>query len=589
MYHTRHIRLFESAIRELAARGHRIHLAFEGMDAHVTAKEGASLARRLCAEHHNVTAGPARRRDDLWAPLATSLRRSIDYLRYLSPPYEHTPKLRRRAKRHVPRAVVWLTRCPGIRSPRGLAALDRVLRQLERAVPRNPAVEEFIRSQRADIVLVTPLVAEPLQADCVRSALALGVRTALCVASWDNLTNKGLVRDIPQRVYVWNQDQVREGVELHGIPPERMVATGAHSYDQWFDRTPATTPEEFREQVGLPADRPIVLYLCSSHFVSHNEPDFVERWIRGLRSHRDPALREASVLIRPHPKSGGRWADSELGRLPGVTVWPPTGETTTSEEAKAGYFDSMHHCAAVVGLNTSGLIESTILGRPVLTVMLPEFEETQEGTLHFRYLLEENGGPLVSARSLDQHLVQLAGVLRDDAASGAHDGFLTRFVRPHGLDQPATPILADVIEEQLRTPAPEAVASRTHQVVLAGALRPLAVVSARASASRLNPGRRMALQRKRLTGRYRHGVRQLRRRVQRTRTAVLRRSRYASRALRRARKAVWRRGAALAGRFRRAKAPPDSACAASDGKAGGRPDVVREAAADAPRRERAGT
>ncbi len=92
------------------------------------------------------------------------------------------------------------------------------------------------------------------------------------------------------------------------------------------------------------------------------------------------------------------------------------------------------------------MIEAAIVGKSVLTVLAPEF--AQEGTLHFHYLLEENGGFLNVASSLEEHLSQLGGVLdREDSDAQQRLRFVESFVRPHGLDRPATPILADAVEE----------------------------------------------------------------------------------------------------------------------------------------------
>jgi hypothetical protein len=74
--------------------------------------------------------------------------------------------------------------------------------------------------------------------------------------------------------------------------------------------------------------------------------------------------------------------------------------------ARADYFDSLYHSAAVAGLNTSAFIEAGILGRPVHTILLPEWYESQMGTVHFRYLFEAGGGLLTSATSYDEHLAQ---------------------------------------------------------------------------------------------------------------------------------------------------------------------------------------
>jgi hypothetical protein len=90
----------------------------------------------------------------------------------------------------------------------------------------------------------------------------------------------------------------------------------------------------------------------------------------------------------------------------------------------------------------------------VYTVLLPEFYDNQEGTLHFHYLLQVEGGLLHAARSLDDHLRQVADGLDDHASAVARNGrFVRAFVRPRGLDLPATHVFVDELE---RTAAPAA-------------------------------------------------------------------------------------------------------------------------------------
>ena len=73
--------------------------------------------------------------------------------------------------------------------------------------------------------------------------------------------------------------------------------------------------------------------------------------------------------------------------------------------------DTVYHSAAVVGLNTSAQLEAGILGRPVLTILAPEFEEGQQGTLHFSYLLKEHGGFVDVAPDFEVHRRQLAAAV----------------------------------------------------------------------------------------------------------------------------------------------------------------------------------
>ena len=102
-------------------------------------------------------------------------------------------------------------------------------------------------------MLVTPLV-DPGSHECdyMKTAKKLGIRTGVCVASWDNLSLKGLMRYVPDRVFVWNAIQRQEAVELHGIPEDRVVLTGAQKFDEWFERRPSTTPADTASPASAP-------------------------------------------------------------------------------------------------------------------------------------------------------------------------------------------------------------------------------------------------------------------------------------------------------------------------------------------------
>ena len=101
---------------------------------------------------------------------------------------------------------------------------------------------------------------------------------------------------MPHRVIVWNETQKQEAVQLHGVPADRVIVTGAQCYDQWFGRQPVRTREEFCRRVGLPADRPFILYVCSALFWgSPVEAAFVRRGYRACaRAHSPSCGRQPS-------------------------------------------------------------------------------------------------------------------------------------------------------------------------------------------------------------------------------------------------------------------------------------------------------
>lgn len=456
-------RVFENALRELLGRGHAVHVVVEREKRGLPGGAGSVLAELAetfpdFGYEHLARLEPAPQ-----TSLTRDLRLSLDYLRYLAPEYAHAEALRDRAERNAPKAFARrLRRRPWLRRPAAV-----LLRALEARLPVPGSLVELVRAQHPDVVLVAPVIelGSP-QVDALRAAGQLGIPTVLPVASWDNLSNKGLVKEIPNLTVVWNEAQVDEAVHLHGIPRARTVAVGAHAFDHWFAWEPSTTREEFAAAAGFEPSRALLLYTCSSAFVAREEAAFVRDWLSRLRAHPDERLREAAVMIRPHPQGVTSW-DEFPGREPGKTVvWPRAGESPADDRRKRDYFDSISHAAAVVGVNTSAFIEAAILRTPVYTLVDERFRRTQEGTLHFAHLSDV----LVVAQSWEEHLAQLADALARPGARAAElERFVGSFVRPAGLDRPAAPLLADAVER-----AAGERGRRAHRPGLVGRLWPFA-------------------------------------------------------------------------------------------------------------------
>jgi hypothetical protein len=145
------------------------------------------------------------------------------------------------------------------------------------------------------VLVVTPLLYfGSRQVDYVRAARARGIPSVLAVGSWDHLTTKGIIHELPDRIVVWNELQRTEAVELHGARPEQVTVTGAQAYDHWFTARPSTAREVFCAHVGLPPQRPYLLYLCSSPFIAPREVDVVKRWIAAIRGSRCERLRTSA-------------------------------------------------------------------------------------------------------------------------------------------------------------------------------------------------------------------------------------------------------------------------------------------------------
>jgi len=450
-----YLRFYDSAIEEMAARGHTVAIAVN----HQRARKPVGLGGLQAYADRVTVLGVVPERRGFWSGAGRAVRAVMDFVRFLHPDFAAAPALRARIKRKVlPRAWHWLDRIRGL-SATMVQRVERFLQAAERAIPVYSPNVDCLREQAPDVLLISPLVtAASPQVEWVKAARVAGTRAAVCVASWDNLTNKGLLRIEPDLVMVWNEAQRREAEAYHDIPAAKIALTGAQLFDKWFERTVTRPRADFCARVGFADVAPFVLFTGSSSFISETNAEvaFVRRWIAALRASGDPVLSTINVLVRPHPYNFHTWASEPVADLPGVRVYPRQGYNPIDAENRNDFFDSLFHAAAVVGINTSAMIEAAIVGRPVCSLLAEEFAGTQEGTIHFHHLLPENGGFLRIAATLDDHVRQLADCLRHPETTRAEtERFVGSFIRPHGLDHPATPIFVDVVE-RLAASAPPA-------------------------------------------------------------------------------------------------------------------------------------
>jgi hypothetical protein len=310
---------------------------------------------------------------DQWQDLALALREARDYVRFFDPRYAAAEKLAQRAAVNTPDGIRAVLDRPAVRRRWRLAA--RALEAAEAVIPSDRLFELFILYEQPDVVLITPLVDyHSYQPDYVKSARALGVPVVFLPFSWDNLTNRGLIRVEPDLTLVWNDLQREEAVGMQGLSAERVRVIGAPRFDEFFRMSPSTSRAEFCGGLGIDPERPLVLYLCSAPFVAPREVEFVRRWIAAIRNTDDPVVRDCGILVRPHPAHERQWRDADVSSFANTALWRAP-ETMNADQ---GLYDSLHHAGAVAGLNTSAMIEAAIVGTPVHGILAPEFSGGQE-------------------------------------------------------------------------------------------------------------------------------------------------------------------------------------------------------------------
>jgi hypothetical protein len=321
----------------------------------------------------------------------------------------------------------------------GTSIVCRALGAAETLLPADRRIRAWLERNQVEAVVASPtnLRWSP-DAEFVKAANRSGIPSAVAVLSWDNLVTKGLIPCRPSLLLAWNRAHERDAVEVHGIDASSIVVTGAPFFDRWFQGQSPDDRESFLERLGLAPTARYVLYLGSSSNIAKNE-SWLVRQVRDALD-RDPRLASLELVVRPHPANAQMVAD--LDDVRDIRVTPsvlPCSDVTQRE-----MLDLFHHSEAFIGINTSGMLDAVIAGKPGLSILSDEYRGTHDEAPHFRDMKEAN--VLYLEGDCDSAIRRLAAILAgDDPKAVDRERFVRDFIRPRGFEQDAGAWQAEAI------------------------------------------------------------------------------------------------------------------------------------------------
>lgn len=431
-----------------------------------------TVARRLCDRGHTVSvlldwrknrrfanqfifdckAAPYRvgwltpRRDPLGKILSVT-RELINYRAYLTIRQPTSPALVERWRNFLPRRF-WrpAARYSAVKKLLCTDSAFRILRFLESTSPPSRAILRELEQLKPDaIVAAYTILQYSREVEYLKAARSLGIPTAVVIPSWDNLTTKGTIQIVPDRLFVWNRIQVREAVQLHGMAEEQIICTGAPRYDAWFSMKPTLSREAFCQHIGLIPPRQFLVYLCSSEFIAGDETAFIREFAEALTHCEGLKPDKFALLVRPHPQNLKFWREFSVPSG-NVVVWPTDlNQIDDMGKMQQDLYHTLLYGSGVVGINTSAFIEAAVVDRPCIALATDRYHYTQLGIPHFQYLLD--AGFLEVPTRLDETVQVVQELLQGkDSRSAKRRQFVREFVRPCGIETPASQVMTDAIE-----------------------------------------------------------------------------------------------------------------------------------------------
>lgn len=296
------------------------------------------------------------------------------------------------------------------------------------------------------------------------SARDLGVTTLVSVISFDNPTIRGRLPVDPDRVMVWNAGMADQIVRSHpGVAAPTVSVVGAPQFDLHRQARLVQDEAEWRSSLGLPADRPIVLYGAGPSRLVPGEPALVDLLDRAIEHGRLPS--QPFVLVRRHPADPpDSWTTESSSWRHALVVAPwaasdvPMRSWPTEADLRA-QMSSLAHSCVHVNVCSSMTVDGAMFDRPQIGPTFVPGASRLRQTFVRRFYDQEHWAPIASSGGLvlaqdDEELIgAVATALEQPEAGSAQRDALLRGVLTWPDGRSVARLVDAVALELSRSPA----------------------------------------------------------------------------------------------------------------------------------------
>ena len=323
-----------------------------------------------------------------------------------------------------------------------------------------------------DLVILTPAVADKSVLILASVLRRIKIPTIGLLISWDNLTIKGRFLDVFEKVLIWSVKQGQELEELHNFRGEnaRIIMEGCYPYAHRM--LPNTkNVKELRHSPSSDfggISKKIVTWFTSSNFIRNDDVSWQEL-ARNVWTKDDVCKYETEYeliyeflfqlksrlqlhntfqfIIRLHPSDAtNATVVQELQRrvereeLEEIVFIEKSGNPF-GEVRRQIYEILLDRTSFGIGLATTSIFELGMLGKVCFAPPGNLSERSFSKMIHGRYLLQENGGPVVLSDSWDDFFAKILRAPENFAPSGVFKELISPELDSNSLQRVKSRIL----------------------------------------------------------------------------------------------------------------------------------------------------
>lgn len=208
----------------------------------------------------------------------------------------------------------------------------------------------------------------------IQVAREMGIKTALYILSWDNLSTKQRPPFPVDLIFVWNENMERELKKWYpGSESAEVCITSSPQFDFYFDPDFILKKEEFFAKFNLDPLRPLIVYSGVTPSLMPEENLIVEKLIEDIKENK--VIKNPQLLVRLHPKDDGsryyylreKYKDVAFS-IPGEKNKGDINQWSPDYEEIKNLVNIVKHCDVLINVASTMTVDSALMDRPVINV-----------------------------------------------------------------------------------------------------------------------------------------------------------------------------------------------------------------------------
>jgi len=176
---------------------------------------------------------------------------------------------------------------------------------IEKILGGNKELQFLLKKIKPVCVIYPSVLTGPFISELPREARAQGIKSIICMNSWDNPMSKAIQNELPDYLIVWGQDSKIQSMKLLGVPEKIIYLFGAAQFEIYKKKS-NLTKEMLIKKFKVPENKRYILYAGVGE--SFKETKFLNLLENAIEK---KFLKNTHIIYRPHPWRG-RLQDEEV-------------------------------------------------------------------------------------------------------------------------------------------------------------------------------------------------------------------------------------------------------------------------------------